>query len=124
MTAQLPQLLANSFALNAHTAIVTGATGGLGLTMTLALAEAGANVISIEMPDDPASSELQEQVDKSGRYFERHECDVKDSTQLRSVFASIWKQADELKDSRPLPNILINCAGINRRGPAEQLTDE
>ncbi|KAK4548844.1 hypothetical protein LTR36_008617 [Oleoguttula mirabilis] len=124
MTAQAPQIIADLFALSSCTAIVTGGTGGLGLTMTIALAEAGANITSIEVPGDPVSSVLREKVESLGRAYSKYECDVKDSAQLRAVFKKVWEDAEGGKAETPLPNILLNCAGINRRGPAESLSDE
>jgi 2-deoxy-D-gluconate 3-dehydrogenase len=41
------------FDLTGKTAILTGATGGIGLATTTALAEAGADIVSIQMPTDP-----------------------------------------------------------------------
>src|SRR4051794_8786586 len=107
-----PPLIASLFSLEGLTAIVTGGTGGLGQSMTLALAEGGADIISIEIPSDPNSGALSEAVSKAGRKLSRYECDVADSKSLRSTFAQIFKDGHSA-------DILLNCAGIQRRSPAE-----
>jgi 2-deoxy-D-gluconate 3-dehydrogenase len=113
----MSQYLTSLFSLSGKTAIVTGGTGGLGLDMTLALANAGADIVSIELPNDPRSGLLAEGVEKAGRKLQVFHTDVADSKALRETFDEIW--AHEVT-----PDILLNCAGINRRGKAEDFTDE
>lgn len=117
MSASVPQTIAELFSLTGKTAIVTGGTGGLGLAMTLALAEGGANIISIELPDDPQSSSLQKAVESHGRSVSAYHCNVADSKALRATFAAIWADGAKV-------DILLNCAGIQRRGKAEEYDDE
>lgn len=112
-----PQLITDLFSLEGLTAIVTGGTGGLGQAMALALAEGGADIISIEMPSDPNSASLAEAVRLAGRVLTKFECDVGNSKALRSTFEDIWKAGFEA-------DILLNCAGIQRRSPAEEFDDE
>ena len=105
------------FKLDGKQAIVTGGTGGLGLSMTVALAEAGADIVSIQMKDDPRAGLLKEACDKLGRNLIIFQADVADSKSLRQCFQSIW-------DKGIIPDILLNCAGINRRSKVEDFTDE
>jgi 2-deoxy-D-gluconate 3-dehydrogenase len=105
------------FSLRGKTAICTGGTGGLGLAMTIALAEAGADIISLQLRDDPQAPLLEEGVKACGASLSVFEADLSDSAALRACFANIWK-------SRVTPDILLNCAGINRRGKSEELKDE
>ncbi|EXJ87982.1 hypothetical protein A1O1_04909 [Capronia coronata CBS 617.96] len=105
------------FSLQGKTAICTGGTGGLGLSMAIALAEAGADIVSIQMKDDPRASLLEEGVQTCGRKLSVFEADVADSAGLRACFARIWA-------SGIVPDILLNCAGINRRSKVEDFTDE
>ena len=44
-----PATLASLFSLHGQTALVTGGTRGIGHAMTLALAEAGANIILVQV---------------------------------------------------------------------------
>jgi len=73
--------------------------------MTLALAEGGADIISIELPDDANSAELERQIKGLGRTVTRIHCDVKDSKDLRAAFGRIW-------ESKVQVDILLNCAGV------------
>lgn len=104
------------FSLQGKTVIATGATGGIGSNLCIALAEAGANIVSIQLPCDPALPDLQAAIIGLGRTFTSFECDLSDSKALRSTFADIWAAGVE-------PDILLNCAGLNRRGPIESMED-
>ena len=105
------------FSLEGKTAITTGGTGGLGLSMAIALAEAGANIVSIQLPNDPRANLLQDAVSSLNRTLTVFETDVADSLSLRACFADIWAAGI-------MPDILLNCAGINRRAAVEDFTDE
>lgn len=117
MAASAPPAVAELFSLSGKTAIVTGGTGGLGLAMTLALAEGGADIISVELPSDRSSSDLQTKVGELGRKYSKYECNLADSANLRATFAQIWKDGHAA-------DILLSCAGIQRRGAAEEYSDE
>ena len=105
------------FSLEGKTAIVTGGTGGLGLAMSIALAEAGADIVSIQIANDPRSQLLADAVKELGRKLQVFETDVADSPKLRECFAKIW-------EAGVVPDILLNCAGINRRAHVEDFKDE
>lgn len=117
-TVTLPASIASLFALTGKTAIVTGGTGSLGHAMTLALAEAGADIVSIERSPESssASKDLHQAVEKAGRTFTAEACDMSDSAAIRATFARLWERGI-------VPDILLNGAGIQRRGPAESLSD-
>jgi 2-dehydro-3-deoxy-D-gluconate 5-dehydrogenase len=51
-----------------------------------ALASAGADIISIELPNDPGSKNTQDVVAGLSRKYHRYECDVKDLKQIRSTY--------------------------------------
>jgi 2-deoxy-D-gluconate 3-dehydrogenase len=97
--------LADLFSLRGKTAIVTGGTGGIGLELSSTLAEAGAKIVSIQLPNDRASGALSSAIAS------------KDSKALRATFTQMWK--DDV-----VPDILLNCAGVNRRKAAVDFTDE
>ena len=105
------------FSLANKTAIVTGGTGGLGLSMAVALAEAGADIVSLQVPNDPRADLLAQAVKKLGRKLTSFDADVADSKSLRETFAKIW-------GAGIVPDILLNCAGINRRSKVEDFKDE
>jgi 2-dehydro-3-deoxy-D-gluconate 5-dehydrogenase len=85
--------------------------------MSVSLAEAGADIVSINLPDDSELETLESEVTRCGRKFSSYACDVSSSDALRATFASIWKDG-------VTPGILLNCAGLNRRGKIEDMTDE
>jgi 2-deoxy-D-gluconate 3-dehydrogenase len=85
----------------------------LGLT----LAEAGANIVSIQLPGDPELGALEKEVRSFGQEFQHFDCNIGDSVALRKCFTEIWTAG-------VAPDILLNCAGTNRHGPLENLTDE
>jgi 2-deoxy-D-gluconate 3-dehydrogenase len=116
-TESAPRPVASLFSLTGKTAIVLGGTGGLGQVMTLALAEAGADIVSIELPKDAQSKTLSESVQQTSRKISVFECDISDSKSLRKAFSKIW-------DAGIVPDILLNSAGIQRRGKAEEISDE
>ncbi|KAJ9626950.1 hypothetical protein H2203_003407 [Taxawa tesnikishii (nom. ined.)] len=103
--AQAPPAVAELFSLAGKTAVVTGGTSGLGLAMAVALAEAGANVVSIQRPHRAQVSELQSKVEHAER-----------------TFTQIDLQGDLGKGIEA--DILLNCAGIQRRGKVEELEDQ
>ncbi|KAL9566176.1 hypothetical protein ACKAV7_009710 [Fusarium commune] len=105
------------FSIRGRTAICTGVTGGIGIELCAALAEAGVDIVSIQLPDDPVGPHLHKIVTEFGRSFKSFECDIADSKSLRACFASIWAAGVQ-------PSILLNAAGINKRGAMEDLTDD
>lgn len=105
------------FALHGKTAIITGATGGLGLVLALTLAEAGADIVSVQFPNDPAGPSLKEAVEGLQRKFSVFECNIADSASIRNAFAAIW-------EAGIVPDILLHCAGITRIAKIEDTPDD
>ena len=104
--------ITNLFSLRGKTAIVTGATGGIGLVLTVTLAECGADIVSIQIPDDPGAKTLQEKVEGLGREFHAFDSDLKDYKTIGGTFEKIWAAGIT-------PDILLNCAGITRHSNIE-----
>lgn len=104
------------FSLKGKTVIATGATGGLGAEMCLSLAEAGANIVALLLPGDKATLALSNLITETGRSFISFECDVSNTSALREVFSKMWS-------CNIVPDILLNCAGLNRRHPIVDMTD-
>lgn len=109
--------VAKLFSLEGKTAIVTGGTGGLGTAMTMALAAGGADIVSIELPNDPGSQTMKDAVAKTGRKLKQYQCNVRDPKDLRNAYQKIW-------DDGIQADILLNCAGVQRRSEAVGFTDE
>jgi 2-deoxy-D-gluconate 3-dehydrogenase len=93
------------FKLTGRTAIVTGAARGLGQGMALALAEAGADVVAVDILPAEAT---RAQIEALGRRCAALAADLGDRSAIPAVIA-------EAKRFSPRLDILVNCAGIIRR---------
>jgi len=102
--------------LEGKTAVVTGGTSGIGLALSLGLAEAGADVV--------ATARRQEQVDAAagevearGRRTLRVASDVCDRASLENLAAAALETFGKV-------DILVNCAGTIKRTPTLNLAEE
>ncbi len=111
------QYLTEMFSLEGKIAICTGATGGLGTAMSLALVKAGASIVSLELPDDPLSAEFNKKIHDAGGKVTTFHCNLQNKESIRSTFRQIW-------DSGVVPDILLNCAGVMKRNLCENATDD
>jgi 2-deoxy-D-gluconate 3-dehydrogenase len=94
---------------------VTGANRGLGLGIAAALAQAGADVVSVQRSDDAGA--VQAAVEGAGRRFLAVTADVgADDAPAAALAATLaaFGRAD----------ILVNNAGVQRRAPAESFAAE
>jgi 2-deoxy-D-gluconate 3-dehydrogenase len=107
--------MSNLFRLDGKTALVTGATAGLGRAMALALAEAGADVIVHDRDVPPADTAAA--VAALGRRSGTVCGDLSDP----AAPASIVRDAEAAL--API-DILFNNAGMIRRAPAAEHSDE
>lgn len=105
------------FSLQGKIVICTGATGGIGLEMSKSLGEAGADIVSIQLPNDPNAASLSDHLNKIGRNFWVFECDLADTSAIRATFQAVW-------NAGIMPSVLLNCAGVNRRRPVIEMTDD
>ncbi|ODM17669.1 hypothetical protein SI65_06457 [Aspergillus cristatus] len=78
------------FSPQGKTVICTGATGGIGQEMCITLAEAGAEIVSIQVPDDPYAPVLSHRLENLGRSLRAFECDLRDASAMRQTFQAIW----------------------------------
>jgi 2-dehydro-3-deoxy-D-gluconate 5-dehydrogenase len=102
------------FSLHGKTALITGASGGLGQGFALALAASGADIIITELPDklETCAATL-EQVRAYGRNAKAIGLDVQDVAQCRDAALKAGSV-----------DILVNNAGVNRVQWAEDVTEE
>ncbi len=105
-----------SFALDGRTALVTGASRGLGKAIAEGLAGAGADVIGVSSSQPSSGSEVQRLVERAGRRFVGRACDFSERHQTHALI-------DWLDDQGHAVDILINNAAIIRRAPATEHTD-
>lgn len=94
----------DSFSLTGRTAIVTGASYGLGARMAVTLAEAGANVVLAARSLDKLA-EVAKLVEATGVKALVQGCDVTDPEQVRATVQGAW-------DSFGRVDILVNNAGV------------
>lgn len=99
MTSVKELAVAQLFSLAGKTAMVTGGTGGIGLVATLALAEAGANIVSIQAPNDLWAGDLDQKFEKLGRRFQSFQCDLRNYESIPATF-------EEISKARIKPDIL------------------
>ncbi|MCX6138267.1 MAG: 2-dehydro-3-deoxy-D-gluconate 5-dehydrogenase KduD [Ignavibacteriales bacterium] len=102
------------FDLSGKTAIVTGASTGLGMGMTLGLAEAGADIVLV---DHVESEESAAQVRALGRKAVTVKANLMEMSSISMVI-------DKAIESFGKVDILINNAGIIRRTPAIDFSEK
>ena len=101
------------FDLTGRTALITGGSKGLGFAMAAGLASAGADVVLLSRHLDEAETAAAQITRDFGRRALGVVADVTSAEQVEAA----------LRDSGTI-DILINSAGINIRGPIDQLTPE
>ena len=99
------------FSLKDKTALVTGASGGLGQRFALALCQAGANVL-ICGRKTATLSDLAKRLRQFKTAVEPIEMDVRDLNSVENAVARSLGIAGEI-------DILVNCAGIGPHGEGE-----
>lgn len=97
------------------TAVVIGGTSGIGLALTRALAQAGADVIPTGRRAEQVSSATSE-VKAFGRRSLVQTCDVTDNSSLDHLLQSVIREFGSVQ-------ILINCAGRTKRTPTLEVAE-
>lgn len=95
--------------LSGKTAVVTGASKGIGLACVEALAREGAKVVGISR-DTGNLAKAQAELEGKGLSFQPEAVDLTDPDATRAAFERIG-----------VPDVLINCAGAARRTPVDEL---
>ncbi|MET0292844.1 MAG: SDR family oxidoreductase [Steroidobacteraceae bacterium] len=104
------------FDLTGRTALITGASRGIGFAIATALSAAGARVI-LNGRQRPALDEAAARLRAGGAIVETRSFDVTDAAAARSA-------VDQIESSLGPIDILVNNAGIQRRGPLETFDDQ
>ena len=107
----------NPFDLSGSTALVTGCPRGIGRSMALALARAGAEIIGVSASLAAEGSEVERDILAEGRRFFAYQCDFSKRDEVRR-FAELVLQ------EHPGVDILVANAGTIRRNPAASHSDE
>ncbi len=99
---------ASSFAgLQGKTALVTGSTSGIGRSIALELARAGANVMIHGARSEPQAQAVAAEVESCGVHSHVRMCDFQDQASAISRLANdVWNWRDGL-------DILVNNAGVD-----------
>lgn len=105
------------FSLEGKVALVTGCKRGIGMAMSIALAEAGADIIGVSASLEKSGSQVSKAVETVGRRFSAYACDFSDRD-------AIYEFIKAVKCKHPVIDILVNNAGTIQRAPAVDHTDE
>jgi 2-deoxy-D-gluconate 3-dehydrogenase len=112
-----PLLNPPSFDLSGKTALVTGASRGLGRAIAHGLALAGADIVGVSAHQPSQGSEIQELVENAGRRFVGRACDFAERAQTYALVDWLTSEGHDI-------DILVNNAGTIRRAPATEHSDD
>ena len=96
----------NIFSLDGRTALVTGASSGIGEYFVQVLAEAGATVIGADIRKDVLDKTI-EQIKQQGHSVTAVAMDVTSQDSVDQVF-------DQITQDVGVPDVIVNCAGVAR----------
>ena len=105
----------DSFRLDGKVAIVTGCERGLGQGMSIALAQAGADVFGVSYPVE--ANETKALVEKAGRRFEYLQADLLSIKPVPEIFRKAVAAFGHV-------DILVNNAGIIKRNDSVDFTEQ
>jgi NAD(P)-dependent dehydrogenase (short-subunit alcohol dehydrogenase family) len=101
--------------LTSKTAVVIGATSGIGRTLALGLAEAGANVVATGRREDLVRSITQE-IKAIGRKSLPVTANVGDRASIESLHSAVSAEFGHV-------DILLNAAGVTKRTPSIDVSE-
>jgi 2-dehydro-3-deoxy-D-gluconate 5-dehydrogenase len=104
--------LESQFSLTGKKALVTGSSKGIGASIAVAMAQAGADLVLVGRSEESLKS-THNSIEKLGKSVETLICDV----QSRSEISAAFKDIDELS-----VDIVVNNAGSISRAPAIDAT--
>jgi len=107
-------MILDKFRLEGKVAVVTGGTTGIGKGISIALAEAGANIFSVSLMQD---QDIEERVVRLGRRYRYQYADLSVREQTKKIIPFVLEDMGRV-------DILVNCAGIGPRFPAEQYQED
>ncbi|CAH0343853.1 glucose 1-dehydrogenase [Bacillus sp. CECT 9360] len=99
----------NLFSLDGKVAAITGATRGIGRSMAIALAEAGADIALLQRL--PEQNDVKKEIERLGRSCIILPCDLGNAEQVKEVIPNVISHFGKI-------DILVNNAGIQHRSPS------
>lgn len=90
-------------------AMITGANQGIGRTIALTLAEAGADIVAVDVVKNEDTADLVQMLEQMGRKCLPMQTDVSQEEEVNALVKEILAQCGKI-------DILINNAGITRDG--------
>lgn len=102
------------FDLSGRVAVVSGAASGMGRAMALALADAGADLMLLDLNEEGAAATVKD-LQALGRKAITIRCDVSDPTQIRAAFTKLDQEFGRV-------DFLGNVAGEGVRGKPEEIS--
>ena len=109
-------MAASLFDLRGKTAVVVGGTSGIGRTIALGLAEAGADVVATGRREALVNDAAAE-IEKRGRRSLRMTCDATKS-------ASLDRLRDDVLKAFGRVDVMVAAAGVTKRVPTLDMRDE
>ena len=103
--------------LDGKTALVTGASRGIGRAIAIELAQQGAKVAINYASSDAKAKALAEEINETGGIAIIYKADIANSEEARAMVAAVAKEFGHL-------DILVNNAGITRDCLLPAMTDE
>ena len=110
-------MLERLFSLEGKVTLVTGASGGIGGVLAVALAEAGASVVVQGRRVEELESTKRQIEERAGTAAVVIAADLADLEACRHVVAETVARLGRL-------DVLVNCAGMNRRKPIADVTED
>jgi 2-dehydro-3-deoxy-D-gluconate 5-dehydrogenase len=103
------------FKLDGKVAAVTGATRGIGRSIALSLAEAGADIALLQR--SPKQTDVKEEIESFGRKCLIVPCDLENVDQVKAAIPTVVSHFGKI-------DILVNNAGIQRRSPSVDFSEQ
>ncbi|MBS4173150.1 SDR family oxidoreductase [Bacillus sp. FJAT-49736] len=103
------------FGLDGKVAAITGATRGIGKSMAIALAKAGATVALLQR--NPNDETVKKEIESIGQKCIIIPCDMENLNQVRDAIPTIVHSLGKI-------DILVNNAGIQRRSPSVSFSEQ
>ncbi len=114
----LARMYLPSMQLTDQVALVTGAGSGIGRAIALALAEAGAHVVTTELPNLlERAADVSDLIQHMGRRSLALPLDVRDVPSIGPVIATVQHQLGRL-------DLLVNNAGVQVARPALEVSED